>query len=118
MTIIAHDSGAEAKFLLVDDDGRLYVLGTPVDSASCAQVNVGNASTAVLAANAARMFAVFTNDSANIIYLCLGTPAVANRGIRLNANGGQYIIDQTRLYTGQVTAIAPAGASNLTVSEG
>lgn len=118
MVIIATGDGNEPALLDVDGNRNLYVRGVEVYSASCAQVNVGNVSTAVLAANSARMFAVFTNDSANVIYLCLGTPAVANRGIRLSANGGQYIIDQTRLYTGQVTAIAPAGASNLTVSEG
>ena len=79
---------------------------------------VGVASTNVLAANANRIFAELVNDSDNVIYLALGTPAVMNRGIRLNANGGEFEIGLTNLYTGAVTAIAGVAASNLTVSEG
>jgi len=88
------------------------------DTSTIAQVSVGVASTAVLAANANRIFAEFVNDSDNVIYLALGTPAVMNRGIRLNANGGSFWIGLTNLYTGAVKAICGVAAQNLTVSEG
>lgn len=93
-------------------------LSGPVSSATNAAVAVGIASTAVLAANANRRFATFVNDSANTIWLCMAAAAVINTGIRLNANGGSYEINQTNLYTGQVTAIAAGAGSNLCVTEG
>uniref|UniRef100_A0A6M3XW87 Uncharacterized protein n=1 Tax=viral metagenome TaxID=1070528 RepID=A0A6M3XW87_9ZZZZ len=88
------------------------------DTSTIAQVSVGVASTAVLAANANRVFAEFVNDSDNVIYLALGAAAVMNRGIRLNANGGSFEIGLTNLYTGAVKAISGVAAQNLTVSEG
>ena len=118
MPIIASDSNDVARLLRTDSSGRLFTLGTPVAAATNAAVSVAITSTAVIAANAARTFATFVNDSANVIYICLGTPAVANAGIRLNANGGSFEINRDNLYTGAVTAIAVGGASNLVVTEG
>jgi len=88
------------------------------DTSTITSISVGVASTAVLAANANRIFAEFVNDSANVIYLALGAPAVMNRGIRLNALGGSFEIGLTNLYTGAVKAISGVAAQNLTVSEG
>lgn len=45
---------------------------------------------AALAANVGRKYAFFQNDSDTPIYLKVGAAAVANQGIRLNANGGSY----------------------------
>jgi len=80
-------------------------------------VVVGSSTTLALAANTARKSAVFTNDSNETIYLALGSEAAMNQGIRLNANGGSYEINQTNLYTGIVTAICASGSKNLCVSE-
>jgi hypothetical protein len=84
-------------------------------------LGVTNANQVALAANASRKYALFINDSANVIYLKLGASAVVNQGIRLNANGGSYEMrsgDGT-LYPGAVNAIAPvAGPSNLLITEG
>lgn len=51
-------------------------------------VNVTDSSTAVLAANTNRQVAIIVNDSDTTVYAAIGQTAVANQGIRLNANGG------------------------------
>jgi len=124
LTVMAHLYGFDGTNwdrLRVDAAYNLQVDVNEVrktDTSTIAQVSVGVASTAVLAANANRIFAELVNDSANVIYLALGAAAVMNRGIRLNANGGSFEIGLTNLYTGAVKAIAGVAASNLTVSEG
>jgi hypothetical protein len=70
------------------------------------------------ASNSARKYALFVNDSDTVIYLFFGTPAVANQGIRLNAAGGSYEINQQNMYTGQVCAITTTGTKNLLVTIG
>lgn len=78
-------------------------------------VSVGATSTAVLSASSGRLYAVFVNDSTNVIYLNLSGTAVSGQGIRLNASGGSYEINLSNQYIGAVTAIA-SGTSNLTVT--
>ena len=80
--------------------------------------SVTTSSTAVLAANAARLSAVICNNGAVDIYLRLGTPAVANQGILLKANGGSYTIGSTNLYKGIITAVTASGAGVLCGTEG
>lgn len=81
-------------------------------------VNVAATSTRVLNANVARGYAVFVNDSDTTIYLALGANAVANQGIRLNANGGSYEINLLNLYDGVIYAIhGSTGNKVLTVLE-
>lgn len=58
-------------------------------------VTVTAASTLILAANANRKAAVITNDSDTTIYVAIGVAAQANKGIRLNANGGVLVISRT-----------------------
>jgi hypothetical protein len=79
-------------------------------------VSVGTASTALVAANPARVEITICNDHAtNIVYLSLGSvAAVASQGIRLNAAGGSYT---TAAYTGAVTAIASGATTVVTVTE-
>ncbi|GAI07926.1 unnamed protein product [marine sediment metagenome] len=71
----------------------------------------------VLDKNPARVYALFVNDGAELVYLGLGIPAIANRGPRLNANGGSYEINFTNPWHGSVSAIAKAGTPNLTIQE-
>jgi len=80
-------------------------------------VSVGSSTTTVLAANASRVAATFVNDSNETIYLRLGATAVMNEGVRLNAGGGCYEINQLNLYTGTVTAICSSGSKVLCVTE-
>lgn len=109
--------------VLVDALGHLQVdvlsvILPSVDTATPTKVAVGAASTAVLAANADRIFALFVNDSDEEIYLSESAAAVMNEGIRLNAEGGSFAITLINLYTGAITAICASGGKNLTVTEG
>ena len=75
----------------------------------------------VLQPNAQRQYALFINDSANIIYLMIGATAVASQGIRLNPNGGSY--EMAPVYNNlsglKVSAISAAGTGqNLLVVSG
>ena len=93
------------------------VYTTPTHTA----VTVTTASGAALAANAVRLYALLINDSDETIYLKLGATAVANEGIRLNANGGNYEMSKKlgNLYTGVINAIhGGTGSKKLLVLEG
>ncbi len=48
--------------------------------------------TEALDANGERISALFVNDSTQTTWIKIGASAVANQGIRLNANGGSYFI--------------------------
>jgi hypothetical protein len=73
---------------------------------------VGVASAQLVASFPSRTSLTIVNDSANTIYLGLGTAAVVGSGIRLNANGGSWT---TTAWTGAVNAIATAASSNATI---
>ena len=71
----------------------------PINPAHTAP-SVPTTSTAVLAANQARTYALIVNDGAVDIYLNLGGTAVANTGIRVNAAGGSYEMNEDNLFRG------------------
>lgn len=82
---------------------------------------MGAASALVVAANADREYLLIVNDSDVTIYIKLGEAAVANQGIRLNANGGSYEMSRKlgNLYSGAVYGIASSGTGKvLLVTEG
>lgn len=97
---------------------RLY--GSQVQASDAAK-NPGStvlvlaaSSTVVAAANAGRALLIIVNDGANAVYLSLGGTAAVGAGIRLNANGGSISLKE---FTGQVTARAATGDTNVTVAE-
>jgi len=100
--------------------GKLSVNGAytaPTHSAATVTSTTGQA----LAANANRKYALLVNDSDTAIYIKLGAAAVANEGIRLNANGGSYEMSDLHgnLYTGAINAIhGSTGNKTLLVTEG
>lgn len=101
------------------DIGDVDVTSLPkVATAVPTKVSVGSSDTTVLTSSATRKFAVFVNDSDEVIYLSLSATAVMNEGIRLNANGGSYEINLMNLYTGEVSGICTSGGKNLTVVSG
>jgi hypothetical protein len=64
-------------------------------------VNVGATSTEVLGSSTTRRILLMQNDSDTDIYCKLdGTAATINAGVRLNANGGGFVLD----------VVAPSGA--------
>ena len=98
-------------------DARLQLAAT---YGAPAPVVVGVASGVVIAANAARRMAVIVNDSANVVYLAIGAPAVLNSGIRLNPLGGvaQFGGDGGLLLTTQaINGIATGAGSNVGIQE-
>jgi len=79
---------------------------------------VGSSSTLVMAANRYRSYAVFVNDSNEVIYLAIGGRAASmNSGIRLNASGGAYEINKHNLRKGAVYAICSSGSKVLCAEE-
>ena len=95
-----------------------YQYTTATHTASTITTTAGT----VLAANAARQYALLVNDSDTVLYLSLGGSAAPNQGIRLNASGGSY--EMTRgaasIFVGYVTAILGSGTvpSLLLLTEG
>jgi hypothetical protein len=77
-------------------------------------VSVATSTTPILAQNLGRRELTICNDGANIVYLALGSTAVASNGIRLAASGGSYT---TNLWQGPVSGIALTGATVVTVAE-
>lgn len=81
-------------------------------------VTAGTVSVNVLNGNASRRFLQVVNDSDTIVYLSLqGIAATANKGTRLNANGGNIVLDHV-VPTATVSAITSADAKTILVTEG
>jgi len=86
--------------------------------ATSSRITVTTSSTDILASSTPRQYAAIVNDGSNVVYLNFnGATAVANSGLRLNANGGTFEITSENLYKGQITAIASGGSSVVTVVE-
>lgn len=94
-------------------DPRIF----PVPSVNDGFVEVGLASTLVLAANPFRVDCDLVNDGDNVIYLARGNAAALNSGIRLNPNGGSYHIGTNNLFLGAIYGISD-NETNLVYSEG
>jgi hypothetical protein len=75
---------------------------------------------AVLATNQGRKYALIVNDGTVVCYLNLGSTAVKNEGIRVNANGGSYEMSRNigNLYTGAINGVLVSGTTTLLVTEG
>ena len=73
--------------------------------AAPATVNVGVATTQIIAANTARRHLIIVNDSDTTIFLGVGAAAVLHSGIRINAAGGAFTMDRQNLSTVAVNGI-------------
>jgi len=84
------------------------------------QPTIAATTTVALVANTSRRYALFENDSDEIIYIKIGAAAVLNQGIRLNASGGSYEMSAEigNLDTRVVNAICTSGSKVLLVAEG
>jgi len=72
-----------------------------------------------LAENGGRISALFINDGTSTIWIAINEDAVANAGIRLNANGGSYYIAdyQANLDRDEVDCITASASVILLVTE-
>lgn len=92
---------------LTDSDGNdidpltQNVLSSPTHG----KTDVGTTSTAIMAAQSDRNYALIINDSDTVVYLSLNGAAEVGKGIRLNPNGGAYEINQLNLHTGVINGI-------------
>jgi hypothetical protein len=112
---------ASLPVTLASDEDGITASALPITTPTHTTVAVTTASGAALAANSDRLYALLVNDSDEVIYLKFGADAVANEGIRLNANGGSYEMSSAggNLYTGAINAIhGGTGNKVLTVLEG
>ena len=82
--------------------------------------NCSTGSTGAVAANAKRNYLLIINDSDTVVYLAFGEAAVANKGVRLNANGGSYEMSERfgNLHQGAVNCINASGTKVLCGVEG
>jgi len=81
-------------------------------------ITVGATSTLVLAAGDDYEEITLVNDSDETIYISVGTAAIMNKGIRLNANGGFKVWDYPQIPTEIIYAICTSGSKNLTLTYG
>lgn len=78
------------------------------------------ATAAVLALNDDREYALIINDGTVDVYLKVGAAAVANQGIRINANGGSYELNRMKgnLSDVAINGITASGTATVLVTEG
>ena len=78
------------------------------------------ATAAVLALNDDREYALIVNDGSVDVYLKVGAAAVANQGIRINANGGSYEMSRAlgNLSDVAINGITASGTATVLVTEG
>jgi len=88
-----------------------------VEQALHRSVSVGVTSVEVMPESKTRRYAIFCNQSSNVIYLQFGVNVAATEGVRLNANGGAYEINLTNPYHGRIYAIASGASSTLSMVE-
>ena len=85
--------------------------------------SVGTASTAVLAANPNRTYAIISNDGTAAVYLALGKAAVLNEGIRLSP-GGTYgdrlemSRDKSNVFSGAINGISAVAGMKVIAIQG
>lgn len=80
----------------------------------------------LLDANVRRKYALITNDSDTVVYLhpdnftdtaAASTTLMGNLGIRLNANGGAYEINEDNIYTGQLWLATTTASKKILIIE-
>lgn len=80
----------------------------------------------VMTTNTNRIYGLIQNDSDTAMYVYFGgfesgiaasTTVTPNKGIRLNANGGQYEIKPENLYTGPVFVTSSAAGKTVLTTE-
>ena len=86
-------------------------------ASTVSNTTVADTSTKISNADSARKILTIVNDSPAIVYIALGAAAEVNKGIRLNASGGAYEINETNPFFGEIYGIVSSGTSNVTTME-
>ena len=120
--MVYYDSLRPLDFTVLDTRDESSVLtyqksGYTVARHTTALVAPGPASSTALAANVARKYALFVNDSANPIYIRMGGIATVGTGIRLNALGGSYEMMPGNCWRGTISFISAVAGDRLLVTE-
>lgn len=92
------------------DDMRMPWVG--IDSGKPRDYAITDASQEIAPMLERRVWLVLTNDGPNPIYLGLGEAAVANRCLRLNANGGAIMLNRHVPWPDRIFAICGAGLTS------
>jgi hypothetical protein len=116
--VVPVDTDGDEKF--TDANPATVKLSGSIATMTHTSVTAAVNTTAALAANANRKYALLVNDSDEVIYIKLGAAAVLNEGIRLNANGGGYEMSNSigNLTTGAINCISTSGGKILLATEG
>ena len=101
--------------LLVSGDA----IGREANNETHAAITCTSTTGEALAENGGRISALFVNDGSDTIWIAINQAAVANEGIRLNANGGSYYIAdyQGNLDRDEVNCITASASIVLLVTE-
>jgi len=94
--------------------------GSPFIKMATTKSVTATSSVEVLAGSTSRKYAIICNDSSNVVYINLNgsEPATSDVGLRLNANGGCYEINEDNLYIGAIQASSTnETSSKLIISE-
>lgn len=105
------------------DIGDVDVTSLPYTAALTMTHTVGSATTsssAMLAANANRKYALLQNIGSVDVYIKIAATAVASQGILLAANGGSFELGQAygNLATGAINGITASGSASVLATEG
>lgn len=88
----------------------------PMDRVEHRVANVGLTSIQVVPAEQNRRSLVLINDSNSVIYIAYGRPAMMNFGIRIEKNGGVWIVPSCCQFS--VCAITDGSNKRLLITEG
>lgn len=121
--LVTIQSKQDAQTTLLTDidtntDG-IEALLSGADSATHTRLTpTANTSTQLLAANSARKWAIFINNSGAPFFIKFGTTAVISQGIEIIQNGGSFFMDRTILFKGAVNGIVGSNSRTIEIIEG
>jgi hypothetical protein len=92
--------------------------GGNITFAAPAVTSIAVTTTEAVAFNVDRKYLIITNDSDEVMYLGFDSPAVMNKGFRLNSAGGTIEWIGPHIFPCAINAICASGTKNLTYIEG
>lgn len=93
-------------------------VGSPYDMANETSALVSTSPTTIISGNEGRRVLTIVNIGSNIVFLGIGTGAVAGAGVALQAYGGSYELNTENLSVAYVSAVTAVGSTTLSIHEG